>query len=214
MQNSKWRPAVMAFADLMEARLAAKDAERGGDSWKGGLFGVAAPVVLAQTIERRARELATLASIASTGPRDGARYVDRVMPDVRKLAPDVANYAMMLLDVMHELPAPTAVEPDREAEFDLVDAGDDMVRFVTLPAYCRNNESIFLRLMMTSADVDEATVAGWNDDQAKEADLWAVSVHCSASDHDDVLVPATPSFVPMLPPGIRPGRHPITGAPE
>lgn len=65
----------------------------------------------------------------------------------------------------------------------------------TLPAWSRNDNTTSLRLMMASTTVDETTIATWTDDQCREADVWACSVHLSASDNDDIEVPRKPEFL-------------------
>lgn len=97
-----------------------------------------------------------------------------------------------------------------EAHFDMIDV-EGGVQMVALETWKRDSHATYLRLMLVSADVDEATVAGWTDEQCKAADVWACSTHLSASDHDDIVVPERPAFVPLLPPGGLAGRHPITG---
>lgn len=72
---------------------------------------------------------------------------------------------------------------------------DDGV-MIALPAWPRNDHATSLRLMMASITVDEATIATWSDDQCREADVWACSVHLSASDNDDIQVPSKPAFLP------------------
>lgn len=59
-----------------------------------------------------------------------------------------------------------------------------------------SNESVMLRLMMASVEVDEATIAGWTDEQVQQSDIWAFTTHLSASDNDDIQVPAKPDFLP------------------
>lgn len=65
-----------------------------------------------------------------------------------------------------------------------------------LPAWPRNDHTTMLRLLMASITIDEATIAGWSDDQCREADVWACSVHLSASDNDDIQVPVKPAHLP------------------
>jgi len=71
---------------------------------------------------------------------------------------------------------------------------DDGV-MTALPAWPRNDHATMLRLLMASVTVDEETIATWTDEQCREADVWSCSVHLSASDNDDIQVPAKPVFL-------------------
>jgi hypothetical protein len=101
-----------------------------------------------------------------------------------------------------ELPA-KATEP--EADFDITKAGE----VVALSTWKRNNESIFLRLLLVDADPNEEMIASWTDEQARLADCYAVAAHLSASDNDEIQVPPRPEFIPRLP-----AREPYIIPPE
>lgn len=112
---------------------------------------------------------------------------------------------------------PLASEPPAE-QVDQEDAHYDFVRdrdgdrMVPLPTWKRDNRGTFYRLQLVGdADIPAEQVAQWTDDQCKEADCWAFSVHLSASDNDDIIVPARPNFIPIV--DRYAGRNPITGAP-
>jgi hypothetical protein len=86
-QVQELRPEVLAFALLMEQRLREKDAERGGNSWKNAS---AKEIVIPTTAK--------------------ALHLDNVVRDVYHLnlspikhAVDLANYAMMIADVVGAL---------------------------------------------------------------------------------------------------------------
>lgn len=99
--------------------------------------------------------------------------------------------------------------------------GDDAVAYYeisddgvmrALPTWQRNNLGTFLRLQLEATNViTEEEVERWTDEQVKEADCWAFSVHLSASDNDDIKVPPRPPFIPIGDP--LAGRNPVTGEP-
>lgn len=99
-RGAKWRPAVAAFADLMEARLREHDDRRGGDTWGR----VADPLDLAEGIVGNTEELvAKLREWMTPGMFDAK-------PDnmaIMRQAADVANFAMMVADRCGPLPLPT-----------------------------------------------------------------------------------------------------------
>ncbi|HEX7874153.1 MAG TPA: helix-turn-helix domain-containing protein [Sphingobium sp.] len=104
-----------------------------------------------------------------------------------------------------------AVLEHGEAPGDYEITDDGVMR--PLPSWIRDNEATQLRLMLEATNVTTLEeIATWTDDQVKEADCWAWSVHLSAADHDDIQVPARPSSIPVADP--MAGRHPITGEVE
>jgi len=51
-------------------------------------------------------------------------------------------------------------------------------------------------LLVADTDPTEAVVATWSPEQRIEAYQWAMAVHFSASDNDNVVVPPRPDFIP------------------
>ncbi len=51
-------------------------------------------------------------------------------------------------------------------------------------------------LLVGDVRIDLETVKTWSADQMAQAYDWAMRVHLSASDNDDVIVPARPEFIP------------------
>lgn len=90
---SRWRPEVMAFADLMEAQLRAND-HKGG--WKG-----CDPHWLHDRLLEEAAELQD----AGRWKSDGLGVQGCYARAVAREAADVANFAMMIADVCGGLPA-------------------------------------------------------------------------------------------------------------
>lgn len=90
-RGAKWRPAVVAFADLMEARLAEHDDRRGGETWGR----VVDPITLVDGAVNNVVELTSKVTVWQTpGFWDGK-------PDnlaIMRQAADVANFAMMVAD--------------------------------------------------------------------------------------------------------------------
>ncbi|ARQ01918.1 hypothetical protein CAK95_24570 [Pseudorhodoplanes sinuspersici] len=79
-----------------------------------------------------------------------------------------------------------------DAQFNISDDG-----IVTATAaWKRDNEATICRLLLTSVRVSDQDVFKWRDDQVREADCWALAVHFSASDNDDIKVPPKPTFLP------------------
>jgi hypothetical protein len=113
----------------------------------------------------------------------------------RDIAEAVLNY---------DLPG-KLVREERPDEFAIDDDGNVIV----LDTWQRNDESIMLRLMMASCTVSIETVAAWTLEQARLADAWACATMLSASDHDDIVVPPRPDFLP--PYDSASSRNPITG---
>lgn len=83
--NTYLSPEVAAFAVLMEDRLKAKAPEKGGDAWKllASVFPLLTPLAGKFSL--------LMAAVLMKGP------------DILKQAVDVANYLMMLLDVLKKL---------------------------------------------------------------------------------------------------------------
>jgi hypothetical protein len=75
----------------------------------------------------------------------------------------------------------------------------DGVRLVLFPAYYDIPERTWLALQLalsaSDPDVSEAQVAAWTSEQRRAAAEWAISVHYSAADNEDVIVPARPVFL-------------------
>lgn len=96
-RGANWRPAVVAFADLMEARLAEHDDRRGGETWGR----VADPMELVAGAIGNAAELeGKVAAWQAPGLYDGK-------PDnmaIMRQAADVANFALMVGDRCGPLP--------------------------------------------------------------------------------------------------------------
>lgn len=90
-RGAKWRPAVVAFADLMEARLAEHDDRRGGETWGR----VADPMELVEGARRNAEELAHKVD-AWQAPGLWQDKPDNLA--IMRQAADVANFAMMIGD--------------------------------------------------------------------------------------------------------------------
>lgn len=69
-------------------------------------------------------------------------------------------------------------------------------RLTLMPSYYDQPDRVFGALLLTAdAAVTEAEVAGWTSEQRKLAAEWALSVHASASDNEDVIVPERPAFI-------------------
>lgn len=83
--NTYLSPEVAAFAVLMEDRLRFKAPEKGGDAWK--LFTSVFPLLTPLT----GKFSLLVAAVLMKGP------------DILKQAIDVANYLMMVLDVLKKL---------------------------------------------------------------------------------------------------------------
>lgn len=83
------RPELLAFALLMEQRLREKDADRGGNSWKTASESNLAVNVTSKTL------------LLETAVREG--YDARI-----RHAVDIANFAMMIVDVAGGLHDTTA----------------------------------------------------------------------------------------------------------
>lgn len=64
------------------------------------------------------------------------------------------------------------------------------------PDWRRDPRGTWLRLAMVSVEMSEEAVAAWSDEQLQLADCYCMSVHLSAGDHDDVIVPPRPDFIP------------------
>lgn len=77
------------------------------------------------------------------------------------------------------------------------------------PPWSRDNErTLTLLLLCGGHDVPAEAIAGWTDDQCKQAEDWAARSHIHASDNDDVEVPPMPDHVKAHPP------NPITDRPN
>lgn len=61
-------------------------------------------------------------------------------------------------------------------------------------------------LLMGDVAATPGTVAAWTQEQRDVAYDWAIRCHLSASDNDDVLVPARPAFIPRARPRQAAGR--------
>lgn len=61
----------------------------------------------------------------------------------------------------------------------------------------RDNESTWfaLELVSETADITEAAIAGWTDEECFDAEAYAAALHARASDNDDVEVPERPAFL-------------------
>lgn len=94
--TSWWRPEVVTFADLMERELRNND-HKGG--WKGCAAG--------PLLDRVYEELNELRDALFSYPRDTLEYRRKIAEE----AADVANMAMMVVDVCDALPPPPAKEP-------------------------------------------------------------------------------------------------------
>lgn len=100
-----------------------------------------------------------------------------------------------------------AIANGERPDYDISDAGV----MTALPTWKRDDSSTFLRLQLVAVGpLDEATVAGWTDEQVQQADIWAWTTHLSAGDHDDIVVPPKPPHVPDFAP-FPADRNPITG---
>lgn len=127
-------------------------------------------------------------------------------PDVRRLviaARELLDAGIQgvegraLLEAVEAFSSRVPYENEPDPHFDMVPQGDGRVLMTALDTWERSNEATFLRLMLEATnDVTEEQVAAWTDEQVKEADVWACSVHLNASDNDDVIVPPRPSFIP------------------
>ncbi|MFD1034126.1 hypothetical protein ACFQ15_05625 [Sphingomonas hankookensis] len=107
----------------------------------------------------------------------------------------------------HDAGVADAIADGERPDYDISDAGV----MTALPTWQRNNRSTFLRLQLVAVGpLDEATVAGWTDEQVQQADIWAWTTHLSAGDHDDIVVPAKPAHVPDFT-SFPADRNPITG---
>lgn len=89
-------------------------------------------------------------------------------------------------------PADQSREPDAEWR----DDPEGGAHLVLNRVYYADPTRVFNALLLTDADIDEATVAGWSDAERRAAAEWALSVHFSASDNDEVIVPPRPAFIP------------------
>ncbi len=88
--------------------------------------------------------------------------------------------------------AAEAPASDEQAHFDITDAGE----VVALDGWESDHVAIELRLLQASVEATQETIAGWTDDQCRQADCWAIAVQFNASDHDDIQVPPKPDFLP------------------
>lgn len=52
-----------------------------------------------------------------------------------------------------------------------------------------------LSLVMNGKQPDLEVVFEWTDEQREQAEIWAGSVHLSASDNEDIVVPEKPDFL-------------------
>jgi len=100
----KLRPEVQWFAEQMERRLRAKDAKRGGNSWKSSTSGPLLDAMLEETEKLKDILISRLTEeIKRTGSRRGPVPLNLSEQDRREVireSADVANYAMMVADVI------------------------------------------------------------------------------------------------------------------
>ncbi len=66
------------------------------------------------------------------------------------------------------------------------------------PAYYDVPDRVHAVLHLVDADATLEEVTGWSSEHRKAAAEWALSVHYSASDNDDVIVPPRPEFIRHL----------------
>lgn len=67
--------------------------------------------------------------------------------------------------------------------------------------WLRDNQSVYCALMLCGGhDVPESAVAAWTDEQARQAQEWAITEHIAASDNDDVQRLPMPAWVAEHPP--------------
>ncbi|KEZ00116.1 hypothetical protein AI27_12670 [Sphingomonas sp. BHC-A] len=126
--------------------------------------------------------------------------------------PDFVDVLGMACYGVHLLPysGPLAVETKQPERMDY-EIGDDGVMTATRD-WVRDDEATAMRLLAChSIDAPMEVVSTWSDEQVKQADIWAWSSYFSASDNDDIKVPARPDFIPEAKSWAD--RHPITGEP-
>lgn len=128
-----WRPEVVAFADLMEKRLREKDEQRGGSSWKRGETG-AMLAFCAGEAHRDAELFKSAVGGIANMPRE-ATGPERA--HARQRGADMANFAMIVLDVAGEL-RPTVGQairgqlgPILDGAFASIELGKDISSTVT-----------------------------------------------------------------------------------
>lgn len=104
----------------------------------------------------------------------------------------VLRLPVRLAELVREYP----LEGPAAIEFEIAEEG----RFSIAPGWRRDDAQTIDRLLMVSIDVSAAEVAAWTDEQVREAQLYAVAAYLSASDNDDIIVPAKPTFLPEFSP--------------
>lgn len=66
--------------------------------------------------------------------------------------------------------------------------------------WVRDEETTYATLMLVSGhDVPREALSAWTDEECRQAEDWAFSVHLHASDNDDVEVPPRPACVAAYP---------------
>lgn len=72
------------------------------------------------------------------------------------------------------------------------DAGDNWIR---------DDDAVHNMVLLAGRHLSREVIESLDDDTVYDIEQWAGSVHLSASDNDDVVVPSKPSVIPDLPEG-------------
>lgn len=78
---------------------------------------------------------------------------------------------------------------DADAEFEWIGG-----KLVSLPGWKRDDNRTHVRIEMAACEIPVEILRQWSDDECRDAEIWALSVHYLASDND-VLVPPMPPHV-------------------
>jgi hypothetical protein len=173
--GARWRPEVVAFADLMERQLRANDHKPG---WKHD-----EPFDLQERVEQEAAELST--AVAEWEGHTG--YTEAALSRaVGREAADVGNMAMMVADVCGALHTPppvataTAVEAARPFSEWHEDHGEVLwwklpvaqAPYIGSPLDLGRGMKVVVQIGFEEHDLPMTNTGGWPFDEEDEPDLW------------------------------------------
>ena len=76
----------------------------------------------------------------------------------------------------------------------------DLDELLAPATWVRNDDATFNSLLLVSGHyVPREAISTWTDDECRQAEEWALTLHVHASDNDDVEVPPMPACVAAYP---------------